>query len=90
MLNQNHQPAIKKLLMLPSVLTHLNKSELQTAFMDCGVMSALTVCQGLISHIRDQSGGACHTRDQSGRACHIGDQSGRACHIGDLSDAGWI
>ncbi|XP_067944128.1 protein IWS1 homolog [Watersipora subatra] len=41
-LNQNHQPATRKLTMLPLVTRQLNKAELQTAFMDCGVLAALT------------------------------------------------
>ncbi|XP_013388241.1 protein IWS1 homolog [Lingula anatina] len=41
-LNNQSKPAIKKLRMLPEVLQQLRKSDLQGAFLDCGILPALT------------------------------------------------
>ncbi|KAK3581639.1 hypothetical protein CHS0354_038158 [Potamilus streckersoni] len=41
-LNKNRQPAIKKLKYLPAVISQLKKADLQSAFLDCGVLGAIT------------------------------------------------
>ncbi|CAH1781434.1 unnamed protein product, partial [Owenia fusiformis] len=41
-LNQRRQPATRKLRMLPQCMQQLRKSDLQVAFLDCGILSAIT------------------------------------------------
>ncbi|KAL3846862.1 hypothetical protein ACJMK2_017816 [Sinanodonta woodiana] len=41
-LNKNRQPAIRKLKYLPAVISQLKKADLQSAFLDCGVLGAIT------------------------------------------------
>jgi transcription factor SPN1 len=40
-LNQARQPALKKLKMLPTVMVNLKKSDLQTSFIECGILTVL-------------------------------------------------
>lgn len=40
-LNMARRPATKKLQMLPTVISHLKKSDLQTSFIECGILTAL-------------------------------------------------
>ncbi len=40
-LNLERKPATKKLQMLPTVVAHLKKSDLQTSFIECGILTAL-------------------------------------------------
>lgn len=41
-LNMSRKPAIKKLHYLPTVLSQLKKADLHGAFLDCGILSAMT------------------------------------------------
>lgn len=41
-LNMNKKPAIRKLQYLPTVLSQLKKADLHNAFLDCGILSAMT------------------------------------------------
>jgi hypothetical protein len=43
--NQRNECAFNKLKMLPVVINSLQKQDLQTAFLDCGILSALAVSQ---------------------------------------------
>ncbi len=40
-LNLEQRPATKKLQMLPTVVAHLKKSDLQTSFIECGILTGL-------------------------------------------------
>ncbi|KAM3615338.1 uncharacterized protein V6R79_000631 [Siganus canaliculatus] len=60
-LNSNKKPALKKLTLLPTVVTHLKKQDLKETFIDSGVMSAI---KEWISPLPDKSLPALRIREE--------------------------
>eukprot|EP00058_Branchiostoma_floridae_P007684 XP_002593172.1 hypothetical protein BRAFLDRAFT_277879 [Branchiostoma floridae] len=60
-LNQNRQPAVRKLKMLPSVMQTLRKKDLQEAILDCGMLPVIT---DWLSPLPDRSLPHLHIREE--------------------------